>query len=85
MTEHKPTDFSEFSFYVAQQIERIFATLQDHNNALGCMEQINNKIDKQSNKFHELESKMKLLEVYQSENFKNNERLFNSQVNLDVF
>lgn len=37
MTEYKPSEFADFSFYVTQQIDKIFATLQDHNNALGCM------------------------------------------------
>lgn len=40
---------------------------------------LNGVIKKQERRLDELDGKMRVLEVYQSENFNNNERLFHSQ------
>lgn len=66
MSETHITKFSEFSFYVTAQIDRINSLLQDNNHVLLKVDQINALLKRQENKIQEVDTKVRLLEVYQS-------------------
>ena len=79
MSEGEARSFSEFSHYVAAQLERVNAALVAHGQMATRIDALNGVIKKQERKLEELDSKIRVLEVYQSENFSNNERLFHAQ------
>lgn len=75
---------SEFQFYITAQVQKINKILQMHRQELDKSNEVNTILKRQQKKQDDLENKIKLLEVYQCENFKNNQRIYNSHNNFDL-
>lgn len=75
----------EFYEYVTAQIEKINETLMRQRKDILRMDDISIAVSKQQRKCEELDMKIKLIEVYHSQNFNNNERLFNYCNKFDFF
>lgn len=55
--------------YLAAQVQKINATVVSQQQELAGLQDLQSKIERQSRKIGEIEKKLKVLEVYQSENF----------------
>lgn len=70
--------------YIHAQLEKVNATLLLHQTDLKEVGQLTHTVERQARNIAELQKKLKVLEVYQAQNFTNNERLFNAHDQEDL-